>query len=49
MVATGVVPQPRYMRYKWSNVVPGSLYNAARLPMSTFTSEVRIQGRMTYP
>jgi sialate O-acetylesterase len=49
VVVTGAVPQPRYVRYAWSGVVPGSLYNAAGLPMSTFTSEERIQGHLTYP
>jgi sialate O-acetylesterase len=49
VVVTGTVPQARYVRYNWSNVVPGSLYNAAGLPMSTFTSEERIQGHLTFP
>lgn len=48
-VSGGGVPQPRYVRYNWSSVVPGNLYNAAGLPMSTFTSEERIQGHMSYP
>jgi len=49
VVVTGPVPQPRYVRYNWSGVVPGSLYNTAGLPMSTFTSEERIQGHLAYP
>ncbi|MEA1086086.1 sialate O-acetylesterase [Sphingomonas sp. CD22] len=49
VVVAGPVRQPRYVRYNWANVVPGSLYNAAGLPMSTFTSEERIQGHMAYP
>ena len=49
VVVTGAVPQPRYVRYDWSGVVPGSLYNAEGLPMSTFSSEERIQGHVTYP
>ncbi len=49
VVVTGPVPQLRYVRYGWSNVVTGSLYNAAGLPMSTFTSEERIQGHLTFP
>ncbi|WP_380783660.1 sialate O-acetylesterase [Sphingomonas sp. R86520] len=49
VVVSGTVPQPRYVRYNWSGAVPGSLYNAVGLPMSTFTSEERIQGHVTYP
>jgi sialate O-acetylesterase len=49
VVVAGPVRQPRYVRYNWANVVPASLYNAAGLPMSTFTSEERIQGHMAYP
>jgi sialate O-acetylesterase len=49
VVVTGAVSKPSYVRYNWSNVVPGSLYNAAGLPMSTFTSEERIRGHLTYP
>jgi sialate O-acetylesterase len=49
VVVTGAVPEPRYVRYNWSGVVPGSLYNAANLPMSTFTSEERLHGHLTYP
>lgn len=49
VVVTGAVSKPSYVRYNWSNVVPGSLYNAAGLPMSTFTSEERIQGHLAYP
>jgi sialate O-acetylesterase len=33
------VPNPRFVRYAWSNVVDQSLYNAVGLPASTFTSE----------
>ena len=49
VIVTGAISQPRYVRYNWSNVVPGSLYNIAGLPMSTFTSEERIQGHLSYP
>lgn len=49
VVVTGGIQRPRYVRYGWSSVVPGSLYNAAGLPMSTFTSEERIQGHLIYP
>lgn len=49
VVVSGTVPNPRYVRYNWSNVVPGSLYNAAGLPASTFTSEPRVEGIVTYP
>jgi sialate O-acetylesterase len=48
-MVTGPVQQPRYVRYNWANVVPVNLYNAAGLPMSTFTSEERIQGHVAYP
>ncbi len=40
---TGPVARPVYVRYDWANVVPGSLYNAAGLPASTFTSEERFE------
>ncbi|GAC1420947.1 MAG: sialate O-acetylesterase [Acidobacteriaceae bacterium] len=36
--ATGV-PHPIYVRFGWKSVVENSLYNAASLPTSTFTSE----------
>lgn len=49
VVVTGALPRPRYVRYNWSNVVPGSLYNAAGLPASTFTSEPRLEGTIAYP
>jgi sialate O-acetylesterase len=49
VVVTGAISNPRYVRYNWSGVVPGNLFNAAGLPMSTFTSEERIQGHLTYP
>ncbi len=39
VVLTAPVAEPRYARYNWSNVVAGSLYNAAGLPASTFSSE----------
>ena len=42
VVVTGSTPNPAYVRYAWSNVVPGALYNAAGLPASTFTSQPRI-------
>jgi sialate O-acetylesterase len=31
--------RPRYVRYGWSSVVTHSLYDAAGLPLSTFSSE----------
>ena len=40
IMVTGT-PRPVYVRYNWSNVVSGSLYNGAGLPVSTFTSEER--------
>jgi sialate O-acetylesterase len=39
VVSAPGVAQPKYVRYAWSNVVSGSLYNAAELPASTFSSE----------
>ncbi len=39
VVSTPALPNPRFVRYAWSNVVDQSLYNAAGLPASTFTSE----------
>ncbi|USI74772.1 sialate O-acetylesterase [Sphingomonas morindae] len=49
VVVTGAVPEPVYVRYNWSNVTPGALYNAAGLPASTFTSEERIAGHLAFP
>jgi sialate O-acetylesterase len=49
IVVTGPVPEPLYVRYNWSNVTPGALYNAAGLPASTFTSEERIVGHLVFP
>jgi sialate O-acetylesterase len=49
VVAKGTIPEPVYVRYNWSNVVPGNLFNAAGLPASTFTSEQRIEGHLAYP
>ena len=34
--------RPRYVRYGWTGVVTHSLFNAAGLPVSTFTSEPRL-------
>jgi hypothetical protein len=39
LVSTPALPNPTYVRYGWASVVPDSLYNAAGLPASTFTSE----------
>ena len=39
IVSSPELPRPAYVRYGWSSVVPNSLYNAAGLPASTFTSE----------
>jgi sialate O-acetylesterase len=39
VVSAGAVPQPTYVRFGWMSVVDNSLYNAAGLPASTFTSE----------
>ena len=39
VVSSPTVPHPVYVRYAWMGVVPDNLYNAAGLPMSTFTSE----------
>lgn len=44
VVVTGSTPHPLHVRYAWSNVAPGSLYNAAGLPASTFTSQPRAAG-----
>lgn len=49
VVVRAAVPEPRYVRYNWSNVTPGALYNAAGLPASTFTSEQWIVGHMAFP
>ncbi len=39
LVWSTALPNPTYVRYGWMGVVPVNLYNAAGLPMSTFTSE----------
>ncbi len=39
LVASKAVAHPLYVRYGWMSVVPNSLYNAAGLPASTFSSE----------
>jgi sialate O-acetylesterase len=49
VIVKGTVSDPAYVRYNWSNVVPGSLFNAAGLPASTFTSEERVEGHVAYP
>jgi sialate O-acetylesterase len=38
-VTSNEIKHPKYVRYGWSSVVENSLYNAAGLPTSTFTSE----------
>jgi sialate O-acetylesterase len=39
VVSSTALPHPVYVRYGWMGVVANSLFNAAGLPMSTFTSE----------
>ena len=39
IVRSDAVRSPRFVRYGWMGVVPSALYNAARLPASTFSSE----------
>lgn len=39
LVQSESVPFPKYVRYGWSGVVKSYLYNAAGLPVGTFTSE----------
>lgn len=39
LVSSPEVPEPKYVRYGWSNVVTDFLYNDAGLPLGTFTSE----------
>ena len=39
VVSAAALPDPMYVRYGWASVVQDSLYNAAGLPASTFTSE----------
>ena len=39
VVWSDAVAHPAWVRYGWMGVMPGNLYNAAGLPMSTFTSE----------
>ena len=39
VVSAPGLPDPRYVRYGWSNVVQTWFYNSAGLPGSTFTSE----------
>jgi sialate O-acetylesterase len=39
LVSAPSVPTPVYVRYDWTSVTPPPLYNAAGLPLSTFTSE----------
>ncbi len=40
LVTNSEVPNPRYVRYAWSNDSKGGLYNQSGLPASTFTSEI---------
>ncbi len=46
---TAAVAAPRFVRYHWSGVTEGGLYNAAGLPAPTFTSEERVEGHVAYP
>jgi len=39
VVSSASLPHPVYVRYGWMGVVTNNLFNAAGLPMSTFTSE----------
>jgi sialate O-acetylesterase len=39
VVSASAVPHPVYVRYGWMGVMPDNVFNAAGLPMSTFTSE----------
>ena len=39
VLVSGPVLAPAYVRFNWSNVTTGELYNHAGLPASTFTSE----------
>lgn len=39
VVSASAVPHPVYVRYGWMGVMPHNLFNAAGLPVSTFTSE----------
>ena len=49
VLVSSAITTPRFVRYHWSNVTEGSLYNAAGLPASTFTSEERIEGHLAFP
>lgn len=49
VVLTGAIARPTYVRYNWSSVVAGGLYNAAGLPMSTFTSEDLLENGLDAP
>jgi sialate O-acetylesterase len=42
VVVSGPPRAPVFVRYNWSNVTPGALYNGAGLPVPTFTSEERL-------
>ncbi|GAC1659481.1 MAG: sialate O-acetylesterase [Acidobacteriaceae bacterium] len=42
VVSAPGVTHPAYVRFGWSSVVENSLYNAASLPASTFTSEKNV-------
>jgi len=39
VVTSPKVADPQYVRYAWHGIAPPSLYNAAGLPASTFSSE----------
>ncbi|HEX8413592.1 MAG TPA: sialate O-acetylesterase [Sphingomicrobium sp.] len=49
VLVTSAVPEPRFVRYNWANVVPGNFYNASGLPASTFTSEERMERYLKCP
>ncbi len=49
VVVTGPVEEPTYVRFNWSNVAGGELYNASGLPAPTFTSEQRIRSHLAFP
>ena len=39
VASAAAIKQPVYVRFAWSDVVAGTLYNDAELPLGTFTSE----------
>jgi sialate O-acetylesterase len=40
VVSAPTIPEPRYVRYGWSEMVTNYLYNSAGLPLGTFITEV---------